>query len=131
MKIAIVGSIIFYKKFLQAKRELEQKGHKVVFLPVPHQNEFNGNKSLSPADKLETMQKFNRDLAKAGALLVMNFDKHGKKNYIGVNTIMEIGMAFNRQKAIFVYQDFPTNCADELEAIGAVAIGCNLSKIKL
>lgn len=131
MKIAIVGSIKFYQKFLKVKQELEAIGHKVVFLPVPHKNEFKSNKDFSPADKLKTMQKFNRCLGKADTLLVMNFDKYGKKNYIGVNTIMEIGMAFNQRKKIFIYQKFPKNCFVELEAIGAVAIERDLSKIKI
>lgn len=111
MIIRIVGSMRFLPEFEEAKKDLEEKGHSVI-LPEPDPED------LTAAKKRALMQKFNDDLGSSDALLVMNYTKDGKENHIGVNTLMEIGMAFNRGKKIFVLNPFPEHCKDELEAIG-------------
>ncbi len=58
-------------------------------------------KSDSEKETIKLDQKNNQDAIRefwklmqgADAVLVTNFDKHGIKNYIGGNTLMEIGFA--------------------------------------
>jgi diphthamide synthase subunit DPH2 len=124
MKITIVGSMKFYDEFVKAKEYLEEKGHEVILpkkdsMPEPIPKDF----------KLKAMQKFNENLEKADAILVMNYTKGDKVNHIGVNSLMEIGMAFNREKKIFVLNDIPESCVHELEAINCVVMDGSLDNV--
>ncbi len=116
MKILLIGSMIFHEKYEDVKKELEKTRHKVI-LPLPdehYQNEEN--------IKRRAMEDFNNNLKKCDAILIANFDKGENKNYIGVNALMEIGMAFNRNKKIFILNKIPENCKDELKAINVVEL---------
>lgn len=124
MKLRIVGSMDFYDKFLQAKTKLESSGHEVItpkkdILPEP----------LPKEHKLKSILEFNDDLTKSDGILVMNYTKRDKVNHIGVNTLMEIGMAFNRNKKIFILNPIPEFCKHELEAINCKVLDRNLENI--
>jgi len=75
------------------------------------------------------MEEFNEDLKKSDAILVLNYIKDNKENYIGANSLMEIGMAFILNKKIFILNPSPEYCKDELEAIEAQVLNGNLSEI--
>jgi len=75
------------------------------------------------------VQDFNKNLEKSDAVLVANYEKHGQKNYIGFNSIMEIGMAFNRNKKIFILFNIPKHCKEELTAIGCKVLNGDIDKI--
>jgi hypothetical protein len=123
MKIRIIGSMKFLEKYKEIKQELEKQGHKVI-LPKP--DEAFDSKNI----KLEAMKEFNEDLEKSDAILIANYDKDDKKCHIGVNSLMEIGMAFNRNKKIFIFNDIPESCKDELQAVGSIVLNNDLSKVK-
>lgn len=124
MIITIVGSMSFRKEFEKIKKELEAKKHEIT-IPLP--NEIYRKKEKNP--KLKAMQDFNKNLDKSDAILVTNFEKHERKNYIGANSLMEIGMAFNRNKKIFILYDIPEEYKDELSAIGCITLKGDLTKI--
>lgn len=124
MKIIIVGSMKFYDKHKEIKEKLEADGHKII---IPLLNEAYPNENNV---KRKTMEDFNDNLEESDAILVANFDKENKKNYIGINSLMEIGMTFNRNKKIFILNDIPDNCKEELEAIGVIALKGNLNNLK-
>jgi predicted RNA-binding protein with PUA domain len=64
------------------------------------------------------------------AILVLNFDKNGVKNYIGGNTLMEIGFAHVHDKKIFLLNPIPDMpYKDEIEATDPVVLSGDLSKI--
>ncbi len=124
MKIVIVGSMSFLKEFEEAKRALEERGHEVIIpkkdpLPEP----------IPTSLKREAMDVFNENLRRSDAILVMNHTKNGKENYIGVNSLMEIGMAFILNKRIFLINPFPAHAEHELEAIGAEVLDGDLERI--
>lgn len=75
--------------------------------------------------------KFWHSLIKSGdAILVCNFDKNGIKNYIGGNTLMEIGFAHVNNKKIFLLNSIPDmSYKDEIEAMEPTVINDDLSKI--
>ena len=112
MKITIVGNMSFLEKFREAKEFLEKQGHKII---VPEKDPM--PEPIPPSVKKKAMEKFNENLKKSDAILVMNYTKDEKENHIGANTPMEMGMAFIIQKKIFVLNPSPEFCKDELEAI--------------
>ena len=124
MKIVICGSMRFYENFEKIKKELEYFGHK-VFIPFPDEKY-----SLESNIKRKAMEDFNNNLKKSDAILIANYDKNEKICHIGVNSIMEIGMAFNQNKKIFVLNKIPKECKDELEAINVNVLNGDLNKIK-
>ncbi len=77
------------------------------------------------------MESFNEDLKKSDAILVMNYTKNGKENYIGTNSLMEIGVAFILNKKIFLLNPPPECAKHELEAIEADVLDGDLSRISL
>ena len=123
MKIIITGSMFFYPEFEKLKTQLEKQGHEVK-IPLP--DEFYKGSQV----KKEAMKDFNKNLEQSDAILVANYEKNKKPNYIGINSIMEIGMAFNKNKKIFILFQIPENCKEEFEAIGVVELNNNLNLIK-
>ena len=69
---------------------------------------------------------FNSD-----AILVLNFDKRGIKNYIGGNTLMEIGFAHVNDKKIFLLNHIPAEVSyvDEIKAMVDNILEEDLDKI--
>ena len=115
----------FLEKFEEAKKILEIRGHEVI---IPEKDPM--PEPIPPSFKRKTMEKFDEDIKKSDAILVMNHTKDGKENYIGANSLMEIGMAFILQKKIFVLNPSPEFCKDELEAIEVQFLNGDLGKIK-
>ena len=125
MKITIVGNMSFLEKFREAKEFLEKQGHKII---VPEKDPM--PEPIPPSVKKKAMEKFNENLKKSDAILVMNYTKDEKENHIGANTLMEMGMAFIIQKKIFVLNPSPEFCKDELETIEVQFLDGDLSRIK-
>lgn len=140
MKITICGSVKFADKLVDIYRQLEALGH----TPIMHEDMFgiaDGTaKELIDGielDHSEIKKKHNfiklwHDLIVSGdAILVCNFDKNGIKNYIGGNTLMEIGFAHTNDKKVFLLNPIPKDVsyADEIKAMTDVVINGNLKKI--
>lgn len=71
------------------------------------------------------------EIAKSDAILVLNFDKNGIKNYIGGNTLMELGFAHVLNKKIFPLNPIPKMpYSDEIEAVRPIVLDGDLAKIK-
>ena len=141
MKITICGSIKFADKLVSVYRQLEALGHE----PMMHDDMFgiaDGTaRELIDGIKIdhgEIKKKYNfikwwHDCIVSGdAILVCNFDKNGIKNYIGGNTLMEIGFAHTNNKKIFLLNPIPKSVSyvDEIKAMMGVVIRGDLSKIK-
>jgi len=68
----------------------------------------------------------------ADAVLVLNYDKKGIKNYIGGNTLMEIGFAHVLNQKIFLLNPIPEIpfYKTEIEAVKPMIIHGDLARIK-
>lgn len=55
----------------------------------------------------DAIREFWRLMKGGDAVLVMNFDRHGIKNYIGGNTLMEIGFAHVLNQKVFLMNPVP------------------------
>jgi hypothetical protein len=137
MKIGVVGSMQKTEKMITLKNQLIKLGHKAYLTNLA--NPFIG-KSDKEKEKIKLRQKFNKDAIRAfwkqmqggDAILVANFDNHGIKNYIGGNTLMEIGFAHVLNQKIFLLNPIPDIkfYKTEIEAIKPIIINGDLNKIK-
>ncbi len=65
------------------------------------------------------------------AILVLNFDKKGIKNYVGGNTLMEIAFAHVNNKKIYLLNPVPDlSYNDEILAMYDVILNGDLTKIE-
>ena len=141
MKITICGSVKFADKLVDIYRQLEALGHE----PMMHEDMFgiaNGTAQELidgiELDHSEIKKKHNfiklwHNLIVSGdAILVCNFDKNGIKNYIGGNTLMEIGFAHTNDKKVFLLNPIPEGVSyiDEIKAMTDIVIEGDLKKIK-
>lgn len=136
MKIFICASKHLYHRIPEIKEKLEKAGH-IVMPPNSYDEPFK-EEDMKKASKEEhikwkqSMMKLHEPKIKANdAILVLNFEKHGIKNYIGGATFMEIIKAWELEKKIFLYNEIPDNIfKDELIAINPTIINGNLNLIK-
>ena len=144
MRIVLCGSLNFSAEMKKIKEKVVAKGHEVL-LPASI-IDYSLNNS-NDADKLKTDRKkyleikpeyvrthFDK-IVNSDAILVVNEEKHGIKNYIGGATFAEIMIAFHYNKKIFFMNPIPKDervkiIFDELEAIKPIILNGNLDLIK-
>lgn len=137
MKIGIIGSMQYTEKMMEIRDKLISLGHEAFLTKLAEP--FVG-KSDEEKEKIKIYQKQNKDAIRESwrqmqgmdAVLVVNLDKNGIKNYIGGNTLMEIGFAHVLNQKIFLLNPIPDIpfYKTEIEAIKPVVINGNLKKIK-
>lgn len=136
MKLLIICSKAFYKDIEPIKEKLEQMGHTVELPNTYYENDAE-KKSWELGDKAHSefkakMFRMSKDrIATMDAVLTLNFDKNGKKNYIGGATFLEIYEAFMGNKKIFLYNDIPDGMLyDEISGFSPVVIHGDLDLVK-
>lgn len=137
MKIGVVGSMQFTEKMLEVRDKLNKLGHE-AFITDLHKSLV--GKSDEEKEKVKLHQKKNMDAIRefwrmmqgADAVLVLNLDKNGIENYIGGNTLMEIGFAHVLNQKIFLYNPIPeiSFYKSEIEAVRPVIISGDLTKVR-
>jgi hypothetical protein len=137
MKIGIIGSMQFTDKMLEVREKLRALGHD-AFITDLHQTMI--GKNDDEIEKIKLHQKYNMDAIRAfwrmmqgaDAVLILNLDKNGIKNYIGGNTLMEIGFAHVLNQKIFLLNPIPEMpyCKSEIEAMKPIIINGDLIKIR-
>jgi len=136
MKIGVVGSMQFTEKMMEIRGALEKMGHKAFLTELA--SPFVG-KTDEEKEKIKIDQKIHKDAIRAfwkqmqgaDAILVANYDKKGIKNYIGGNTLMEIGFAHVLNQKIFLLNPIPEIpfYKSEIEAVKPVILNGDLTKI--
>lgn len=136
MKIGIIGSMQFTEKMLEMREQLNTLGHD-AFVTDLHKA-FIG-KTDKEKETIKIHQKNNMDAIRefwnamqgGDAVFVLNLDKHGIANYIGGNTLMEMGFAHVLNQKIFLYHPIPEipYYKTEIEAMKPVIIDEDLSKV--
>ena len=127
----------YTEKMLEIRDKLFSMGHDafVTGLAKPFVGKSDGEK-----EKIKIYQKQNKDAIRefwrlmqgADAVLVVNLDKHGIKNYIGGNTLMEIGFAHVLNQKVFLLNPIPDipYYKTEIEAVKPVILNGDLKKIR-
>jgi len=139
MKIAIIGSSYFCKQMVEYRDKLKALGHGCEL----HEHYVARAAGKMP-ELWERMQKEHakvkiehdyiryhyNEILSSDAVLVLNLDKNGIENYIGGNTLMELGQAYVNNKKIFLLNPVPNmQYTEEILAVEPVVIDCDLSKI--
>ena len=139
MIVTICGSTKFIKEMDEVRKELIKRGHEVL---VPKSVDHNQDKDYWEDMKANSPEEFWDEkrarmrghfdkVKKSDAILVLNYDKHGRKNYIGPNTFLEMGIAFEFGKKIFVLNTLPEeqNEYEEILSFAPIVLDGDLSKI--
>lgn len=137
MKIGIIGSMQFTDQMIEYRDKLGALGHE-AFITDLHKSMV--GKSHEEIEAIKIHQKNNMDAIRefwramqgADAVLVLNLDKNGVKNYIGANTLMEMGFAHVLDQKIFMLNPMPETpyCRTEIEAMRPAVINGDLTLIK-
>ncbi len=137
MKIGIIGSMQFTDRMLEVRKKLWELGHD-AFITDLHKAMV--GKTSAEIEKIKLHQKYNLDAIRefygmmqgADAVIVLNYDKNGIKNYVGGNTLMEIGFAHVLNQKIFMLNPIPDMpyCRTEIEAVKPIILNGDLTKLK-
>lgn len=147
MRIVLCGSLTFQKEFDEIKASLEKSGHVVLTSDTAEEAKKKGIADIKKW--LEQMKKFENDrfvrftaekikshlekIKSSDAILVVNLDKNGVKNYIGASTLMEIGYAFEHGKRIFILNPLNESLsgAEEIMAMKPSILNGRLEMIRI
>jgi hypothetical protein len=131
MRVVICGSMAFYSEMLQVRRELDTHGVASV-VPDP---EDASHTALSA----ESYAAFKQAAAEAHVrrirhprttgILVLNFLRHGIRDYIGPSTFAEIAVAHAAQKRIYILNGLPAMYVEELRRWRVRCLGGELEPL--
>ena len=137
MIITICGSMVFSEEMLKVKAQLELLDHVVL---IPAFLDSYRNISQKEVEKLSVQHKLENDVMRdhwekiqqSDAILVLNYDRKGITNYIGGNSLLEIGFAYVLKKKIFLLNDIPEIefYKSEIEAAKPIILLGDLNKIR-
>ncbi len=133
MKITICGSMTFHDEMFNIQKKLEKIGHQVKSpsLKVEDENFESNDGEWSLEKRGRVMKKHFNKVEWSDAILVLNYDKNNSLNHVGVNTLLEMGLAFYLGKKIFLLKGIPElDCKEEILVMKPMVINENLSLIK-
>ncbi len=108
MKIVICGSSAICKDMVRYRDELNSMGHQAIIHPEYGNYAAKGIPEDVKTEHHVVKRKYGyikwyyNAIANSDAILVLNIDKNGVKNYIGGNTLMEMGFAHVHDKKVFL-----------------------------
>lgn len=82
--------------------------------------------------KNEAIMRHFEKVDKADCILVLNYDKNEIANYIGGNTLIEMGVACWLKKPIYLYNPIPDQISycEEIKGMQPIVINQDLKLIK-
>ena len=136
MKILVICSKAFYDRIEPIKEKLEEMRHEIE-LPnsyyTPNAEKESWSKGAEAHSEFKSrMFRMSADRIKEmDAVLTLNYEKNGKKDYIGGSTFLELYEAFMNNKKIFLYNDIPEGILyDEISGFSPIVIHGNLDLVK-
>lgn len=151
MIITICSSIQFWPEIVAVKTKLEALGHEVLIPPhevpnkdgemIPVEEYFRIRKEMvARGENIDWVWERKHQaiiwhfekVNQADAILVLNFDKNNIANYIGGNTLMEMGVACWLKKPIYLYNPLPQEVSyfEEIKGMQPIVINKDLNLIK-
>ena len=129
MKIVICGSMTLAQKMLDAERELQSRGHKII-LPefvkeyaALENAEQRHSESAKNKVRYDLIRGYFQEIKKSDAVLIVNSERHGIQNYIGGNSFLEMGFAHVLRKGICLLNPVPEMLyTDEIRAMQPIVI---------
>ncbi len=137
MKIGVAGSMQFTEEMIRVCEELEKLGH-TTFMSKFKDNYVGKTDEEKETQKLydkythDAIREFWKPMQDADALLVINKDKHGIKNYIGGNSFLEMGFAHVLGQKLYLMNPIPDMpyYGTEIIAMNPIVINGKLEEIK-
>ncbi len=131
--ITVCASCAFYRKVNEVKDALEPMGFEVLVPKLALKMKQTGDYEVDhyktwfadPNDydkKADLIRAHFAEIDKADAILVVNEEKKGIKNYIGGNVLMEMALAFHTNKPVFILNDVPEGSSVEEEIRGVLPV---------
>ena len=137
MRIGVVGSMYFTETMIAFRNILIKGGHDafITSLAEPFVGKSDKEKERIKLDQkmnCDAIREFWRLMQGGDAILVSNLHKNGIPNYIGANTLMEMGFAHVLNQKIFLWNPIPDMpyCKSEIEAVNPIVIYGDFSNIK-
>ena len=141
MKIYVLGSNSFVKEMVNCKNKLRALGHD-GWIHQDYEDHVKGKKQAFPEGALpgesadfkrshDYIRQHYKHILQSDAVLIVNLEKRGVRDYIGGNCLMEMGMAHVNDKKIFLLNGIPTEAPylDEIKAMDPVCLGGDLGRI--
>lgn len=136
----ICGSMAFAKEMLEAKKKLEEMGHKVEvpcdilkFIDEDFTTD-NHEEDLRHCIENQILKKCFKLIENSDAILILNYKKHGINGYVGASALMEIGLAYHLGKKIFLLNSPPdvkdVKSSHEILITEPIILDGNLNKIQ-
>lgn len=136
MKIFLICSKRFYPRVPEIQKELETKGHAIT-LPNSYDDSLAEvrYKELGTEEhakwKADMLRHSTSVIDRVDAVLVLNFEKEGVKDYIGGATFLEMYDAFKAGRKIFLFNTIPEGILrDEIVGFSPIVINGDLSRIQ-
>jgi len=147
MKITICGSIAFIDEMQEARIKLEELGHEVKLPPseiidkndkvISAKEYYALRKENNTAEawiwdrKAELMKIHFNKVVWADAILVLNNHKNNISDYVGANTLLEMGLAFYHGKKIYLLNPIPEiSYKEEILGMKPIIINGNFALIE-
>lgn len=141
MKIYVLGSNHFMKEMVDSKNKLRELGYDGWIHP--------DYEAFVRGDKKELLDRWAKGeraaikrendyfrvhykhILESDAILIVNLEKNGIKNYIGGNALIEMGQAYVNNKKVFLLGDIPQDSPykDEIEAMDPVCLHGDIKNI--
>ncbi|MDB5259437.1 MAG: Maf-like protein [Candidatus Taylorbacteria bacterium] len=143
MKIYVLGSNAFIQEMVECRDKLRELGYDGWIHPeyelmakglgdkVKAERAARGEHAAIKREN-NYLKVHYAHILESDAVLFVNLEKNGKKNYIGGNVLIEMGQAYVNDKKIFLLTEIPTYMpyADEIEAMDPVCLHGDLANIE-
>ena len=142
MKIYVLGSNSFLKEMVACKNELLELGLDAFIHPdyeaynkgekMDIWNRAHAGEHVQVKIENNYMKQHYWNICASDAVLFVNNEKKGQKNYIGPNVLIEMGQAYVNDKKIFLLNDIPFEVphADEIQTCQPICLYGSLGDIK-
>lgn len=141
--ITICSSASFYRQVVDIQSVLESFGYAVIIpytaelmkqsgdYDVSHYKTWFGDKD-DYHKKTDLMLRHFDKIAGSDAILVLNYEKHGKANYIGGNVLMEMALALYLKMPIYLLNEVPDESPflEEIIGLNAIVLHGRIASIK-
>ena len=134
--IVICSSASFYKQVIEVRDILKKMGFKVSTPLTAGKMERTGDFKVETyktwfADsnaydrkKFLTKHHFNK-IAEGDSVLVLNYEKNGKRGYIGGAVLMEMGIALHLGKKVYILNPVDESVSYKEEILGLLPVILN------
>jgi len=141
-KIYVLGSNYFKEEMVKCSEELRRLGYDGWIHPdyeafVRGEKQdivnrcLNGEHASVKRDN-NYLKTHYKHILESDAVLIVNAEKNGIKNYIGGNVLIEMGQAYVNDKKIFFLYGMPEESSylDEIQCMDPVCLNGDLAKIE-